>query len=86
MYLCFKELVSCPRRRKSVKDDLEGNLEIVRIPRNLYLQSPVGEHWAKVITIENLFDTLQMFVSARVHYRFVAGNTGTGTTEQFKIK
>lgn len=70
----------CPLKAKLKTGEASVNesMEIIRVPRNLHLRGQSGEHWFKVITIQNLFDVMQQFVSSRTRYRLIAGNTGTG--------
>ncbi len=70
----------CPLKTKIKTDEasVDESMEIIRLPRNLHLRGQSGEHWLKVITLENLFEVMQQFVSSRKRYRLVAGNTGMG--------
>jgi len=56
----------------------DGPIEILHVPKNLYLKGSSGQQWFKVTNLPALFEILEKFTSSRMAYRLVAGNTGAG--------
>ncbi|CAL8110870.1 unnamed protein product [Orchesella dallaii] len=71
----IEDAIVCPMKTLMAK---ENSMEVLNVPRNLYLGGTSGEQWFKVTSLPALFDVLERFTSSRTAYRLVAGNTGTG--------
>ncbi|ODN04991.1 Indole-3-acetaldehyde oxidase [Orchesella cincta] len=77
----IEDAIVCPMKAASIgskSGTKKDSMEILNVPRNLYLRGTSGEQWFKVTTLPALFEILERFTSSQMAYRLVAGNTGAG--------